>query len=386
MNARFAAISGLTLAAAVGIGALWWLKPGTVAVPGPAAGVPAKSTPDRDKEAATGSRESKQELDWSTRPLSVTDVQEQLTKSKLDPELARLILERAKAEIKNITDRASIASAVIGYLCAQGYTEEAWSLIDTDPGLARDLQLNCYFLQSPAPLDSLLGRLATLSDPSDHSRAVHGILAGRPGEIANLDFKRVLNGTKEEADQVAITLGVAMGAAPYAKAIFAKSLELMKDGTLSADHLLRILAQDKSVAPFDRWEILAQAKGTLGENGPRLHAAIVPAMIKADAGRTMNLICSNPETKYSQKVLMAGLDTIYQADPAYADQWVSTQLPKVDPATGQRLIVSLAQLAAMKKDFTTAQRWVDQVLNPEVKKQLTDQIDAFAKTNAPAMR
>jgi hypothetical protein len=59
-------------------------------------------------------------------------------------------------------------------------------------------------------------------------------------------------------------------------------------------------------------------------------------------------------------------------------------LPNLDKETGQRLIASLTQITIKYGEFDTAKQWANQILNPEIKKQILGQIQAAQAPKPPA--
>lgn len=85
-----------------------------------------------------------------------------------------------------------------------------------------------------------------------------------------------------------------------------------------------------------------------------LYTAALPNLIDADPERAMNLIRSDQATKYSYPVLSNALRKVYRDAPVQANNRVTTRLHELDPATAQRIIVGLGQVALENDEFDTA--------------------------------
>jgi hypothetical protein len=72
-----------------------------------------------------------------------------------------------------VADNAAIMSA----LCKHGYATEAWELVDQNSGAVRETEINAIFRDAPDKLDSLLGKLETLVDPTERIAAWAGLIS-----------------------------------------------------------------------------------------------------------------------------------------------------------------------------------------------------------------
>jgi hypothetical protein len=100
--------------------------------------------------------------------------------------------------------------------------------------------------------------------------------------------------------------------------------------------------------------------------------------------KAMSVICSDPATKYSYPVISSALREMFKIAPASANEWVTLHSAKMDPATSQRIFAVLAQEANRGLDFETSRKWAEQVLNPDVRRTLLDQIEERQSSNQVA--
>jgi hypothetical protein len=324
--------------------------------------------------------------------LSINDFL-RLTRDNITPEQARVLLDRAKSEVKNINNLAVISSAILSTLCRHGYTTEAWELVSSNPGTVREAEIGSIFKENSGPVNPLLGKLETLVDPKERCAALVGLIGSRPTEIANLDFSKISMDSSQEKLGVAVAIlavinhesSTTSGDVSIAQSLLTKSMDLLKEGKLNVDNLVTILNDNDAKDAFHQWDLVDRLKdGISTKDLERLQAAVVQKMINSDADKSMDLICSSPSSKYSYPVLSRAINIMYSADPQSANTWVMTHLPSVDPTTGQHIIASVAQVAIKNGELNAARQWADQILNPEIKKQILGQIQAAQAPKPPA--
>ncbi|WAC21046.1 hypothetical protein OVA24_06575 [Luteolibacter sp. SL250] len=93
----------------------------------------------------------------------------------------RLVVAR---RIEDIRSRAAASREVITALCAAGHAEEAWGLIETDPGPVRSHQLEVFFRYAKLADQALYEKLLGLS-PQEMSAGMRGLCQRcQPEELA----------------------------------------------------------------------------------------------------------------------------------------------------------------------------------------------------------
>lgn len=330
-------------------------------------------------------------LPSETNPISFEDAKK-IAQSRLDPEMARLLLARAAVEVKNINERAKISSVILMALCQQGYSTEAWNLIDQSQGAVRSIEIGAFFRYDNSPLNQLLQKVKSFSDPLDRMNAWGGLLGARPMEVANLEASEFIVGSPEEKNVLTAHILTAMKggttsqsattSSDYntAKALLDKSIDLVKIHALDVGHLARILNNDNVSDAFYQWDRVRSLidgppiEGIAKNDLESLNAAVIPNMINSDPNRAMDLICSTQSTKYSYPILSTAIKEYYRASPDEANAWIIGHLDTIDPATSQRIISVVAQEANRNMEFETSRKWANRILNAEVRQQLLDQV------------
>lgn len=322
-------------------------------------------------------------VDWTKCSLSIKDTGN-LARAPMTPALARILLQRVKSETKNINERACVSSAIIAILCRQGYTEEAWEIVDKNPGQLREFEIGAIFLSDLGPMSNLVNKLETLNDPNEKSEAFRSLITSRPTEILDFDFSKISVVSPQEKVGIAMGIISAMknsdslpGGVDTTESLLKKAVDLVKEHKLDPSNLTSILNYDYNIDVSNKWKILEGLKDGIAPNEvEQIYSNAVLKMINSDMNKTMDLICSTPSTKNSVPIISRAITAMYDADPEQANNWVTNHLPSLDPGTGQRIVVRVAQVAIKNGEFETAQQWTNRLLNPGVKQQVIDQINA----------
>ncbi len=300
----------------------------------------------------------------------------------MTPEQARILLERTREEIMDIQKRSIISSMIMAALCENGFAAEAWDLVDDHPGSARTLEIGTIFLKDSSSMESLIERLEALVDSSERYQALHGMLMARPKEMANLDFGGIPIDSSYEKGGIAASIlaainrsSTAYGDSADAEPLLRKSVDLVREGKLEPNHLVMILKGDATNDAFQQWSVISDLNDKIEtKDFERIRSSVVSNMVKADAGRAMTLLGSDPDTKYSYPLLREAIYTMYEVDESHANEWVATRLPDLDPETGQRVIASLTQVSIRNGEFDTARQWANRITNTTIRNQILDQI------------
>jgi hypothetical protein len=307
---------------------------------------------------------------------------EELRHSLLNPEQAQALL--SKVDITNINERGMLSRIVFEALCKSGYSAEAWELVDANAGSVRETQLGTMFAFSKEPVGTLLAHFKQLTEPNERTVAIHGIISNEY-DLINFDYRKLE--LESAADKNALgqalsvkisgTMGSGSSDPDRSRLLLEKSISLVKEGILDAGQLDAILVRDQSFDVYDKWKLLDGVQGSVKPNElEAIQSKLVPYMIESDMARALELITTEQSTKYSVPVLTRAIKRAYSIDPAQSNAWVLNNLATIDPATGQRLIFGIGQVAIANNELQTAQQWADRLLNPGVKQQLLEQIKA----------
>lgn len=310
--------------------------------------------------------------------LSLDGVAE-LLKLKMTPEIAEIILQRARKEIAQIDERGMFCGNIMYALCKHGYSTEAWALVDPNPGTVRDLEIGAIFVFDTCPIDTLLGRLETLVISSERTQALMGLIRARPDEFSKIDLSRLeMNSTQERNSVATSILAVINEPATEgrtAEALLVKARELLVAGMVSPDGFRRILEGDRTNDPFRQWALVTGLDGILDvSDAESFRITVAKNMVQADAVKALDFLSSDSETRYSYPLLREVIATIYEVDEDSANQWVADHLATLDPETGQRIIASLTQVSIKGGEFENARKWASKITSTTIRGQILDQI------------
>jgi hypothetical protein len=336
-----------------------------------------------DRPAAAG-------IDAASR-LTINDVPK-LARSPMDPELARILLARTKSEVKDIRHRAAVSSAILTALCAQGEIEEAWNLVEPGRGTVREAGIGAIFGNSAVSAPFLLGKLDTLAEPKDRARALEELIRSRAGGIASIDFAAIRLDSAQEKAAVVNALTAAINQQAKAKAgdpdavrnLVEKSVKLFTDEKIDAASLARLMNNSDTRDPFYQWGLIDGLKETaVPEDLERLNSGLVRTMIRRDLERSMDLITSNAMTKHSQQVIERAVDLMYSIDSKKANDWVTTNLFRLDQITAQHVIASTAKVAVRNGELETALRWAERLDDSKARSEILGQSATADELPAP---
>lgn len=332
---------------------------------------PANQGPQNNPEPAASKPPSAADMPLTTK---------NLLDAKITPGDAKILLARCDNEIPDVSRRAALALSIISSLCKQGLVDEAWGLIKTDPGTVRTSEIAAFFCSNKTSSQAELGKLLqSLQDAEDRSYAIHGIITGRPELVNQFDSSVLPGGTQEERRMFGSAVGGMLKgdlSPDIKKGLIERSIQLVATGKLETSYLSYIL---DSAHPDDlnaQWESLREYRKFFD---PKIlesvHGGLAKKMVDADLSKAMDLLSTDQATKYSYPVLSSAVHEIYKTDPAGANAWMTNHLDHIDPATSQRIISCVAQVANQNLEFETSRKWANRILNAEVRQQLLDQVD-----------
>jgi hypothetical protein len=302
-----------------------------------------------------------------------------LSGAKLNPGDAKALIERCELEVKDVSQRSSLCALIIGSLCKQGLTSEAWSLIDQSPGYVRSSEMYSFFMHSKSLSPDRISELVSgLSDPSDRGYAASGLANGRPEILLQIDSSIIPGDSIEVSRTLANSISSKLLEDPnweHGEDFLNRMMQLAAVGKLEAGSLLNVMNSAQFSNSFSQWSAISNLADTFDAKSlEAVRVGLAKEMVVADAVKAMNVICTDPSTMYSYPVLSGALTTMFKTDPAGASSWVATTLDHLEPATSQRVISSLAQIANQNLEFDTSRMWANKILNSDVRKQLLDQV------------
>ena len=331
-----------------------------------------KSTKDQDPASFPTSLQTAGQL-----PLNI----ENLIHRDVNPGEAKILLSRCESEIPDVSLRSRLSATIIASLCKQGLNNEAWKLISQDPGLVRSTQINFFFSNNKTATPADLSRMITdMTDSSDREHAIFGLIQGRPEVVLQMDSSLIPGETVDGRRMFEQSVTEALKRADLSQKIkddlVERSIQLAASGKLESGYLSYIL---DSAHPDDlnaQWESLRKYSKSFDEKSlESLYAGLAQKMVVADLSKTMDMLSTDPDTKSSYPVLSAAVTKMFKTSPAAANTWVTNNLDRLDPATSQRIISCLVQVANQNQEFNTSRMWANRIIDPNVRKALLEQVD-----------
>lgn len=305
----------------------------------------------------------------------------------IDLENAKLLLSRIASEVTNLEKRAEFSAIVIMELCKSGYAEEAWTLLPSGYGIVRSMMLSALCSQDDRDLADIQKQLMVVTNVNEYNQCLQGLAMARKEKILDIDFSTVpLQSRDHFARIVAMQFGkknALLNAQDY-KDMLDKISQAVIAGEITPQQYSWILDSDKNNSANYQWNLLQRL--IKSNSKIDLEVALGSAavnLIKNDFSSGMTAILSNDKAKYSSSILNKAVIAMFDMDSQKANEWVYGNINKIDPASAQRVIASVAQVAIRDGDYDNAQRWANQLLNQQVRAQLEKQIEDFRNPVKP---
>ncbi len=319
---------------------------------------PTRIHPDRSKPS--GSQGDRIHHERSTSALNGGQVD-----ATLNPAKAKELLERYRDEEKNIEVRADKTAQIIAQLCRNGFTKEAWSLIESDPGVVREKSLSGFFREATLPENEMISRLGTL-EKKERLMGLTGYWSRfEPETFARLDLGKFGLHTTEDRVALRQTLESMLAKAfDPANPDIGKSIrqDLLRSavyqanaGTLVVGDIGKILDRDPSKDGFAYWEALERIDPALRKGQDTLKgtdAVIIRAMVTQDPERTLNmtLVTGTPARGKGYVALEKWLTQDFNK----ASEWYHRNADRADPDSSA---VAFMRACATRGDYQAALDW-----------------------------
>lgn len=338
-----------------------------------------KSPPSRGSSSGSRPTREQKPADPGRRYFKLPDDSEwKRLATTITPATARDLLEQSKLEDTNIDTRAEKAWLIINLLCQNGYTREAWELIDPEQGEIRNKGLGGFFRDADLPKTELLALTENMSD-SDRSSSLFGYWSRfSPEEFAKLDMSETPIRSHREMGAFRRAIEEVISQAydpknPEASKwlrhdALVKAVELANGGTFPYSDLKTILSKDPSKDGFTYWEAIknvspelraTQTQGMNNYNGT--DSMIIRAMAVQDPRRTMEmtLVPESHESKYIHIAMGQWLEK----DFTNADKWVQEHVADFTPDQQERTAVAYIRAQVARGEFEAAEKWLPYIKN-----------------------
>lgn len=259
----------------------------------------------------------------------------------LTPSAAREMLERDRLEEKNIEVRAEKAWRIINQLCQNGFSKEAWEMIEPDPGVVRQKSLNGFFRDSGMPKAELMGMLDGL-EKKDRAMGLSGYWDRfAPEEFVRLDMNDFEIRSPEEKAALRQSLEAMIAQAfdrdnpEIGKGVRQELLNMAADqvngGVFAYSDFGKMIQQDPSKDGFAYWDAMARVDPDLRKGQDTLKGAdaqVIRAMTTQDPERTLNMTLVDGSVARGKGYV--ALEKWLTQDYRKAEEWYQRNRDKAD--------------------------------------------------------
>ncbi len=304
------------------------------------------------------------------------------------------MLEKDKVDFPNPMLRAERAYIIIGQLCRNGYTKEAWALIEAEPGIVREKGLGGFFRDADLPQAEILSLLDPLP-PQERAAGMFSYWSRFTAEeFAAMDLSSFQLRSPEESRAFIKTMeelmtGTVDAMNPQAGAGVRDALLSMvvgqaNNGTIEYNTITTLFGKDPVKDGFAYWDALkqvkpelraTQTKGMANYAGP--DAMLIRAMAAQDPQKTlaMTMISGSHEANY----IHIALGQWVQKDPSQARGWVDQHFSTMTPDQKERVAVAFIRGQVSRGEFEDAAQWSPYITNPRWKVAVYGEEKAIAK-------
>ncbi len=307
-----------------------------------------------------------------------TTAEWQALAANLNPDKARELLERDRLEEKNVNVRAERAWLIINQLCKNGYTSEAWDLIEPSIGEVRSKGLGGFFRDADLPKQELLSLMETMPE-KDRGPSLFGYWSRfTPEEFTKLDLTETPIRSWGENGAFRRTIEEIMAEVYDPNRpedskwlrhdVLVKAIEQANAGSFNYYEFKTILSKDVSKDGFTYWEAMkavrpeiraTQLLGTENYDGP--DAMVMRAMAEQDPEKTMSmtLVSGSHEANYIHIAMGQWLEKDFDN----AKVWVDAHQASFTPDQQERTAVAFIRAQVARGEYEAASQWLGQIKN-----------------------
>jgi len=315
--------------------------------------------------------------------------------SGLTPDLAKSKMEEFFANEPNLVERTKFTNGLIQQLCLNGFSEEAFELLDPNYGMVRSNGIAALFTHADLPKSELLRRIDEISiHEGDKEGAIRGYI-GRlkldelVGSISDPEFQAVLSKGEQLAPatfsfRVAAALQVilftskdqdAAGSPQFLKT----SRELIEKGYLQSLDFVKMAAKNPSVDAFERWrqiqEVIPAGTLTNGNAAGNPGQSLIAEMVTSDGPRTLNSLLKTED----YRSVNSAISQWTHNDPSGATGWYESNAGQLTPDQNNAVSSAFASTALSSAEFDVARAWAEKVQDPQSKEDLLKKISEKEK-------
>lgn len=299
------------------------------------------------------------------------------SKDSITPDEAKTLLADAKS-LANAMERSARCIKVIERLCLAGYVDEAWAMIDENPGQVRSSELAKFFKCAGLSSLQLAEKVGNLPYKGEAASALRGYFSSLNSEqtaglLQESTFKALISKLDDATPGIlkktlaATLMGrVAFPGEPAdKKQAVEEAINYHSRGIIDDEGFAQVLKRDTSKDSFEKWSLVADAavaphpRSQAGE----LRKEIIEGMIGSDAPKALAQIALVPEEKGTGDLQIA-IKKWGIVDSVAANSWFQANKTQLSDKQRDGAAVAFFQLALDFQETDGAKAWASQIADP----------------------
>jgi hypothetical protein len=297
---------------------------------------------------------------------------------KMTPEEAKKLIADFAAENKDLNSRAAFAEGVLRKLCEDGYSREAWGLIDAGNGIVRNFGLSTFFRNADLPPSELLEKIASVPT-LDMYTCFSGFLNRYPPDqlstlLGSPEVDRFLSAVDRKyvsvnASVSSVLLGAFNKMPPEERGeTYQIARDLNSKGLLEPHDFILMTQRYSNKNIFDQWEDIRTVNLTAWDSDVvrKQRYSMLSAMVTEDAPAAVKTILNNDGEQAGKDMTLA-LQSWTNLDSQGAADWYKSNQASFSGKQRELVSSSFAEAAISSLEFDSARLWAEQIQDPETR-------------------
>lgn len=308
----------------------------------------------------------------------------------ITPEKALELINEFKSKNQDMSARTIFCSGIIRKLCENGYSSEAWDLIESGLGSVRLSQLSAFFSAAKLPTEDLLVKLKTIGNGGEMVSSFGYFLTKfKPRELSDfLDSQKFREFTDSpesllSKEKISQSLSLVLqrnlnDATPHQVNDVTNTISTMHSKSfLNPDDLLIIASKPNVGGPFAAWNLIKSVDANYLTEGSSADSRtqLIAKMVSTDAPKSIATIFEIGGVNFSRDVDSAISDWV-NIDSEGATAWYGQNQTKLTSQQRNAVASAFSKAAMDSLEFSGAQQWAFQIqdisLRDEILKAISD--------------
>jgi len=294
----------------------------------------------------------------------------------VDPAKAQQLLRNAGSKFPDITDRAIYTCGIIRALCQSGYSEEAWLLLESNPGMLRNGQLTQFFRSAQLSESRLLELIKQV--PHDSSSTVAGYISRfsiseLPDVVNSGKLQETLGEALNKKDVMAGVIAssfreIGVKNSSYESNVLAmeKLVKLHSAGFLDDNAIYNIVDRPDVGSVFDGWSILDGVKFRAVDKNNKVRSNMISKMVDQDALRAVDMMRGNSRDGRNDDLYKA-IQNWVRIDSSMMLEWYNSTSKSLSNMDADAVATANISLAFKSDELDSASSWINLIRDPELK-------------------